>query len=68
MKTQEILTNEELIDYVYYDIAGKYLKKKINDWSQTKIWYDTVFKLSEPHRYTYGIGVLKMDLKKLELN
>ena len=29
MKTQETLTNEELIDYVYYDIAGKYLNEKM---------------------------------------
>jgi surface polysaccharide O-acyltransferase-like enzyme len=43
MKTQETLTNEELIDYVYYDIAGKYLNEKIDDWSQTKKWYNTVF-------------------------
>ncbi len=62
MKTQETLTNEELIDYVYYDIAGKYLNEKINDWSQTKMWFDTVFELSEPVRYTYGIGVLNMQV------
>ncbi|WP_235932478.1 DMP19 family protein [Flagellimonas sediminis] len=62
MKTQETLTNEELIDYVYYDIAGKYLNEKINDWSQTKMWYDTVFELSEPVRYRYGIGVLNMQV------
>ena len=62
MKTQETLTNEELIDYVYYDIAGKYLNKKINDWSQTRMWYKTVFELSEPVRYTYGIGVLNMQV------
>ncbi len=62
MKTQKILTKEELIHYVYYDIAGKYLNKKINDWSQIKIWYDTVFELSEPVRYTYGIVVLNMQV------
>ncbi|AKA36003.1 hypothetical protein VC82_2424 [Flagellimonas lutaonensis] len=62
MKTQETLTNEELIDYVYYDIAGKYLNEKINDWSQTKLWYNTVLELSEPVRYTYGIGVLNMQV------
>jgi surface polysaccharide O-acyltransferase-like enzyme len=58
MKTQETLTNEELIDYVYYDIAGKYLNEKIDDWSQTKKWYNTVFELSEAVRFTYCIGVL----------
>ena len=58
MKTQEALTNQELIDYVYYDIAGKYLNEKIKDWSQTKMWYNSVFELSEPVRYTYGVGVL----------
>ena len=62
MKTQKTLTNEELIDYVYFDIAGKYLNEKINDWSQTKMWYDTVFELSEPVRYTYVIGVLNMQV------
>ena len=62
IKTQEILTNEELIDYVYSDIAGKYLNEKINDWSQTKMWYERVFELSEPVRYTYGIGVLNMQV------
>ena len=56
------MTNEELIDHVYYDIAGKYLNEKINDWSQTKKWYDIVFELSEPVRYTYGIGVLNMQV------
>jgi hypothetical protein len=62
MKTQETLTNEELIDYVYYDIAGKYLNEKIDDWSQTKKWYNTVFELSEPVRFTYCIGVLNMQV------
>jgi hypothetical protein len=62
MKTQETLTNEELIDYVYSDIAGKYLNEKIGDWSQKKRWYDTVFDLSEPIRFTYCIGVLNMQV------
>jgi len=62
MKTQEALTNQELIDYVFYDIAGEYLNEKINDWSQTKMWYDVVFELSKPVRYTYGIGVLNMQV------
>lgn len=62
MKTQEALTNQELIDYVFYDIAGEYLNEKINDWSQTKMWYDTVFELSKPVRYTYGIGILNMQV------
>ncbi|MFY0715404.1 DUF4375 domain-containing protein [Seonamhaeicola sp. NFXS20] len=62
MKTQETLTNEELIDYVYCDIAGKFLNKRINDWSQTKNWYNTVFELSEPVRFTYCIGVLNMQV------
>ena len=62
MKTQETLTNEELIDYVYYDIAGKFLNEKIEDWSQTKKWYNTVFELSEPVRFTYCIGVLNMQV------
>jgi hypothetical protein len=62
MKTQETLTNEELIDYVYYVIAGKYLNEKIDDWSQAKKWYNTVFELSEPIRFTYCIGVLNMQV------
>jgi hypothetical protein len=62
MKTHETLTNEELIDYVYYDIAGKYLNEKIDDWNQTKKWYSTVFDLSEPVRFTYCIGVFNMQV------
>ena len=61
MKDHKTLTNEELINYVY-DIAGKYLREKIKDWSQTKKWYEIVFELSEPVRYTYGIGVLNMQV------
>ena len=61
MKTEKGFTNEELIDYVYYDIAGKFLNRKIKDWSQTEKWFDTVFELSEPVRYTYVIGVLIWD-------
>lgn len=56
------MTNEELIDYVYYDIAGKYLNEKIEDWSRTKKWYETVFELSEPVRLTYCVGVLNMQV------
>lgn len=62
MKIQETLTNQELINYVYYEIAGKCLNEKIYDWSHTKMWYDTVFELSEPVRYTYGIGILNMQV------
>jgi len=62
MKNRETLTNEELIDYVYLDIAGKFLNEKIEDWSQTKQWYNTVFELSEPVRFTYCIGVLNMQV------
>ncbi len=51
-----------MIDYVYYDIAGKHLNEKIKDWSKKKMWYDTVFELPEPVRYTYGIGVLNMQV------
>lgn len=51
------MANEELVDYVYYDIAGKYLNEKIDNWSETKRWYDTVFELSAPVRFTYCIGI-----------
>ena len=56
------MTNEELIDYVYSGIAGKFLNEKIEDWSKTKNWYNTVFELSEPVRFTYCIGVLNMQV------
>lgn len=56
------MTNEELINYVFYDIAGKHLNEKIDDWNQTKKWYNTVCELSEPVRFTYCIGVLNMQV------
>ncbi|WP_431124351.1 DMP19 family protein [Flagellimonas flava] len=52
------MTKEELIDYVYFDIAGEYLNQRMEDWSQTQKWYNTVFELSVPVRYTYCIGIL----------
>jgi hypothetical protein len=58
MENPEKIGNEELIDYVYYEIAGEYLNQNITDWSKTKIWYDKVFELSEPVRFTYCIGIL----------
>ncbi len=62
MKDLSTLENQELIDFVYTDIAGKYIRDNVTDWTQPTQLTAAVDKLQGPTKTTYLIGILNMQV------
>jgi hypothetical protein len=56
------LSDNDLIDFVYKDIAGEYLSQNVIDWTNINKWINSVSELSKPVRYTYFIGILNTQI------
>jgi len=62
MKDLTILENGELIDFVYYDIAGKHIRDNVKDWTEPDQLTVAVDQLQGPVKTTYLIGVLNQQV------
>ncbi len=62
MEDLSTLENHELIDFVYTDIAGKYILDNVTDWTQPTQLTAAVDKLQGPTKTTYLIGILNMQV------
>lgn len=62
MKNLNKLKNGELIDFVYVDIAGKYIRGRVLDWTQPSQLATAVDQLKEPIKITYLICILNQQV------
>ena len=59
---QTELTEWELINFVYKDIAGEIIRVEVNDFSDYRNWWAAVNKMAEPVRLVYRIGILNLQV------
>jgi hypothetical protein len=55
-------TNQELIDYVYTEIAGKKVRENVKDFSDFPRWRQVVNELPEQAARVYRIGILNLQV------
>ena len=56
------LSDEDLIDFVYCELAGTKIQENISDFSDLKKWRKVVNEMDEPVATVYRIGILNLEL------
>src|SRR3954452_18294923 len=56
------LSNQELIDYVYTDIAGKKVSEAVKDFADFRQWRQVVNELPEQAARVYRVGILNLQV------
>jgi len=51
------LSDRDLIDFVYSEIAGQKIRDKITDFSDSKYWQQIVSKMNKPVSLVYRMGI-----------
>lgn len=56
------LSDEDLIDFVYCELAGTKIQENISDFTDLKKWREVVYEMDEPVATVYRIGILNLEL------
>ena len=56
------LSNQELIDYVYTEIAGKKVRENVKDFNDFSRWREVVNELPEQVARVYRVGILNVQV------
>jgi hypothetical protein len=56
------LSDEDLIDFVYCELAGTKIQENISDFTDLKKWRKVVNEMDEPVATVYRIGILNLEL------
>ncbi|GEM59216.1 hypothetical protein B0A78_00460 [Flavobacterium columnare NBRC 100251 = ATCC 23463] len=59
----DTLTDEDLINFVYCELAGKKIQENISDFTDLKKWRKVVNEMDEPVATVYRIGILNLELQ-----
>lgn len=62
MKELKDLTDGELVNWAYSDLAGQFIRDNVKDWTNREQLSSAVNKLSEPAKTIYLIGILNQQV------